>query len=50
MTHATYVTLENVSYHLPDGSPLFTDLNVRLDQRLTGLVGRMVWVNVYWRG
>lgn len=40
MTHATYVTLENASYHLPDGSPLFTDLNLRLDQRLTGLVGR----------
>ena len=40
MTHATCVTLEGVSYHLPDGSPLFSDLNLHLDQRHTGLVGR----------
>lgn len=40
MTHATCVTLEGVSYQLPDGSPLFSDLNLNLDQRHTGLVGR----------
>ena len=40
MTHATCVTLEGVSYQLPDGSPLFSDLNLHLDQRHTGLVGR----------
>ena len=40
MTHATCVTLEGVSYQLPDGSSLFSDLNLHLDQRHTGLVGR----------
>lgn len=40
MTHATCVTLEGVSYQLPDGSPLFSDLSLHLDQRHTGLVGR----------
>lgn len=40
MTHATCLTLEGVSYQLPDGSPLFSDLNLNLDQRHTGLVGR----------
>lgn len=40
MTHATCVTLEGVSFQLPDGSPLFSDLNLHLDQRHTGLVGR----------
>ncbi|MCW2100571.1 UNVERIFIED_ORG: ATPase subunit of ABC transporter with duplicated ATPase domains [Pseudomonas psychrophila] len=40
MTHATCVTLEGVSYQLPDGSPMFSDLNLHLDQRHTGLVGR----------
>lgn len=40
MTHVTYVTLESVSYQLPDGSPLFSDLDLLLDQRRTGLIGR----------
>lgn len=40
MTHVTYVTLEGVSYHLPDGSFLFSDLDLHLDHRRTGLVGR----------
>jgi len=40
MTHVTYVTLESVSYQLPDGSPLFSDLDLLLDQRHTGLIGR----------
>ena len=40
MTHATCVTLEGVSYQLPDGNSLFSDLNLHLDQRHTGLVGR----------
>ena len=40
MTHVTCVTLQGVSYHLPDGSSLFSDLDLHLDQRRTGLVGR----------
>ena len=40
MTHVTCVSLEGVSYHLPDGSPLFTNIDLQLDQRRTGLVGR----------
>lgn len=36
----TYLTLESVSYVLPTGRTLFTDLNAQFDQRLTGLVGR----------
>ena len=40
MTHVTSVTLQGVSYHLPDGSSLFSDLDLHLDQRRTGLVGR----------
>ena len=40
MTHATCVTLEGVSYQLPDGSSLFSDINLHLDPRHTGLVGR----------
>lgn len=40
MTHDTYVTLEGVSYQLPDGRQLFSDLSLHLDQRHTGLVGR----------
>ena len=40
MTHVPYVTLESVSYQLPDGSPLFSDLDLHLDQRPTGLIGR----------
>lgn len=34
------LTLESVTYLLPDGSPLFSDLTTRIDQRRTGLVGR----------
>ncbi|MGD6354411.1 ABC-F family ATP-binding cassette domain-containing protein [Xanthomonas citri pv. citri] len=34
------LTLERVAYVLPDGSPLFSDLNIHIDQRATGLVGR----------
>jgi ATPase subunit of ABC transporter with duplicated ATPase domains len=35
-----YLTLEGVSYVLPDGRPLFSDLNEQFDARSTGLVGR----------
>ncbi|WP_263139973.1 ABC-F family ATP-binding cassette domain-containing protein [Pseudomonas sp. RIT-PI-AD] len=35
-----YLALEGVSYVLPDGRTLFTDLNEQFDQRHTGLVGR----------
>lgn len=35
-----YLTLESVSYVLPDGRPLFSDLNETFDARPTGLVGR----------
>lgn len=35
-----YLTLERVSYLLPDGSPLFSGLDETFDQRPTGLVGR----------
>ncbi|KHL57387.1 ABC-F family ATP-binding cassette domain-containing protein [Xanthomonas cannabis] len=34
------LTLEGVAYVLPDASPLFSDLNIHIDQRATGLVGR----------
>lgn len=34
------LTLESVAYVLPDGSPLFSDLTIHIDQRATGLVGR----------
>ncbi|MEA5123414.1 ATP-binding cassette domain-containing protein [Xanthomonas floridensis] len=34
------VTLESVAFVLPDGSTLFSDLTLQLDQRHTGLVGR----------
>lgn len=34
------LTLESVAYVLPDGSPLFSDLNIHIDQRATGRVGR----------
>jgi ATPase subunit of ABC transporter with duplicated ATPase domains len=37
---AVSLTLESVSFLLPDGSPLFTDLDLRLDARPTSLVGR----------
>ena len=40
MALVTCVTLESVSYHLPGGSCLFSDLDLHLDQRRTGLVGR----------
>lgn len=40
MTHATYVTLEGVSLHLPDGRPLFSQLDLQLDQPRMALVGR----------
>ena len=36
----TSIVLKDVSYLLPDGSPLFTDLCEQFDQRHTGLVGR----------
>jgi ATPase subunit of ABC transporter with duplicated ATPase domains len=35
-----YLALEGVSYVLPDGRTLFSDLNEQFDQRPTGLVGR----------
>lgn len=35
------LTLESVAYALPDGSALFSDLNIHIDQRATGLVGRI---------
>lgn len=35
-----YLALEGVSYVLPDGRTLFTDINGTFDQRRTGLVGR----------
>ena len=34
------LTLEGVAFFLPDGRPLFSDLDVRFDARPTGLVGR----------
>jgi ATPase subunit of ABC transporter with duplicated ATPase domains len=34
------LALERVAFVLPDGRPLFTDLDVQLDHRRTGLVGR----------
>jgi len=34
------IALERVSYALPDGRPLFSDLDVRFDRQPTGLVGR----------
>ncbi|KOX65234.1 ABC transporter ATP-binding protein [Pseudomonas psychrophila] len=40
MALVTCVTLESVSYHLPDGSSLFTNLDLHIDHRRTGLVGR----------
>lgn len=35
-----YLALEGVSYVLPDGRTLFSELNEQFDQRPTGLVGR----------
>ncbi|WDS37447.1 ATP-binding cassette domain-containing protein [Pseudoxanthomonas sp.] len=34
------LALEGVAFFLPDGRPLFSDLDVRFDARPTGLVGR----------
>ena len=34
------LSLEGVSFTLPNGETLFADLNERFDQRHTGLVGR----------
>ncbi len=34
------LALERVAFALPDGRPLFTDLDLQLDARRTGLVGR----------
>ena len=39
-TPSTLITLDGVSYGLPDGWMLFTDLHEQFDQRPTGLVGR----------
>ena len=36
----SYLSLEGVSYVLPNGDTLFSDLNENFDQRHTGLVGR----------
>jgi len=40
MTNFVSLTLEGVSYQLPNGRNLFTDLNEKIDSRSTGLVGR----------
>ncbi|MCW2270696.1 putative ABC transporter ATP-binding protein YheS [compost metagenome] len=40
MTPVSILTLDGVAFALPDGRPLFTDLNECFDQRRTGLVGR----------
>jgi ATPase subunit of ABC transporter with duplicated ATPase domains len=40
MTNLISLTLEGVSYQLPDGSILFSDLHEQFDGRPTGLVGR----------
>lgn len=37
---SSHLTLESVSYVLPDGRTLFSDLNAQFDQQPTGLVGR----------
>ncbi len=39
MTHSC-ITLQGVGWALPDGTPLFSDLNEQFDSRHTGLVGR----------
>lgn len=36
----SFITLESVSFVLPDGTPLFSQLNESFDSRHTGLVGR----------
>jgi ATPase subunit of ABC transporter with duplicated ATPase domains len=35
-----YIALEGVSFVLPDGRTLFSDLDEQFDQQPTGLVGR----------
>lgn len=40
MTNPVSLTLQGVSYQLPDGSFLFQDLHEQFDARPTGLVGR----------
>ncbi|AJA15690.1 ABC transporter ATP-binding protein [Pseudomonas putida S12] len=40
MTNTSILTLDSVSLALPDGRPLFSNLNETFDQRRTGLVGR----------
>ena len=35
-----FLTLDNVSYTLPDGRALFSQLNTQFDLQPTGLVGR----------
>ncbi|MFI8478961.1 ABC-F family ATP-binding cassette domain-containing protein [Pseudomonas sp. NPDC078700] len=39
MTH-TYLTLDSVSYALPNGRTIFSNLSVQFDQRKTALIGR----------
>jgi len=36
----TFLTLERVTFALPDGKPLFSNLDAHFDDRHTGLVGR----------
>lgn len=36
----SFITLESVSFVLPDGTSLFSQLNESFDSRHTGLVGR----------
>ncbi|MDR2307895.1 MAG: ATP-binding cassette domain-containing protein [Paucimonas sp.] len=40
MTNTSILTLDSVTFALPDGRQLFSDLNLDLDLRRTGLVGR----------
>ncbi|WP_139314007.1 ATP-binding cassette domain-containing protein, partial [Pseudomonas aeruginosa] len=40
MTNTSTLTLDGVSFQLPDGSLLFSDLDETFDTRHTGLVGR----------
>uniref|UniRef100_A0A1I8ACG4 ABC transporter domain-containing protein n=1 Tax=Steinernema glaseri TaxID=37863 RepID=A0A1I8ACG4_9BILA len=40
MTNTSSLTLDSVTYALPDGRLLFSNLTERFDQRRTGLVGR----------
>jgi len=40
MTNRVSLTLQGVSYQLPDGRLLFSELNEQFDERPTGLVGR----------